>query len=148
MSNSDYRVIRRDIRLYARDMNQWWKKLKDDSVAEWTLLTTFGCWGIPNHYFQLASFMLTILFFSGKLFKIKHKYSFYRSETIIIKKITEANINVLENDKLLEKLNKVKKFRQNRNTPFIIKRNWRFILSYIFLMTSFIHNIFPWIFKH
>jgi hypothetical protein len=65
MNNSDYRNIQKDIRLYARNMNQWWKGLQKDSVAEWALLTTIACWGVPNPFFQMIAFILTVLFFSG-----------------------------------------------------------------------------------
>lgn len=48
IKESDYYSIKKEIRFYARDMNQWWRNLQKDSVAEWVLLTTIGCWGIPN----------------------------------------------------------------------------------------------------
>jgi hypothetical protein len=48
MNHTDYHNLKTEIRLYTRKMNQWWGNLQEDSVAEWMLLTTFGCWGIPN----------------------------------------------------------------------------------------------------
>jgi len=50
-------------------MNKCWKELQKDSVAEWMLLTTFGCWGIPNRPFQLLAFIITLLVFAGKLYR-------------------------------------------------------------------------------
>lgn len=144
MDNVDYQIIRKEIRLYAKSMNQWWKRLQEDHVAEWTLLATIGCWGIPNRPFQIVSFILTILFFAGKLLKLPHKNSFSKSEHFILKKISEANISIQQRDKLSLRLNKVKKFRQTRNSLFIIRRNWRFISGYVFLMTPFLFNIYPW----
>ena len=144
MMNSDYLAIKKEIRLHAKDMNQWWKNLQEDSVAEWMLLTTFGCWGIPNQFFMMVSFILTILFFSGKLSNLQHKHSFFKSESLIFKKITNANISTGDKEKLFCR---VKKFIKNRNILFIIYRNWRFILGYTFLMTSFLYNLLPYLHK-
>ncbi len=51
------------------------------------------------------------------------------------------NIPVDEREMLLYRLDKIKKFRRNRNIIFILKRNWRFIFGYTFLMVSFVHNL-------
>ncbi|WP_258042082.1 hypothetical protein, partial [Pectobacterium atrosepticum] len=134
MKDSDYCDIKKDIRFYARDMNQWWKNLQKDSVAEWLLLTTIGCWGIPNHLFQMLAFILTILFFTGKLKTLQRKYSFVKSEKMIFGKIMGNDFSVKEREILLYRLDKIKKFRRNRNIIFILKRNWRFIFGYTFLM--------------
>ncbi|MDC6118806.1 hypothetical protein PJX95_12150 [Serratia rubidaea] len=142
MNSRNYQAIKKDIRLYANDMNQWWKSLQKESVAEWTLLTTFGCWGIPNHVFQITAFILTILLFSGKLLKIKHKHSFSETESSIVNKIKESNITPSEKDALNFRLDKVRGFRKNRNTLFVIKRNWRFLSSYLYLMISFLYILF------
>ncbi|MFJ5452455.1 hypothetical protein ACIPT4_05320 [Pectobacterium jejuense] len=141
MKDSDYRDIKKEIRFYARDMNQWWKNLQKDSVAEWLLLTTIGCWGIPNHLFQILAFILTILFFTGKLKVLQRKYSFVKSEKLIFGKIMGDDISVKEREMLLYRLDKIKKFRRNRNIIFILKRNWRFISGYTFLMVSFVYNL-------
>lgn len=141
IKSSDYYSIKKEIRFYARDMNQWWKNLQKDSVAEWLLLTTLGCWGIPNHLFQMWAFILTILFFTGKLKVLQRKYSFVKSERTILGKIMGDNIPVDEREMLLYRLDKIKKFRRNRNIIFILKRNWRFIFGYTFLMVSFVHNL-------
>ncbi|AIA69550.1 putative membrane protein [Pectobacterium atrosepticum SCRI1043] len=141
MKDSDYCDIKKDIRFYARDMNQWWKNLQKDSVAEWLLLTTIGCWGIPNHLFQMLAFILTILFFTGKLKTLQRKYSFVKSEKMIFGKIMGNDFSVKEREILLYRLDKIKKFRRNRNIIFILKRNWRFIFGYTFLMVSFVYNL-------
>lgn len=141
IKGSDYYSIKKEIRFYARDMNQWWKNLQKDSVAEWLLLTTIGCWGIPNHLFQILAFILTILFFTGKLKVLQRKYSFVKSERMILGKIMGDNIPENEREMLLYRLGKIKKFRRNRNIIFIIKRNWRFIFGYTFLMVSFVYNL-------
>jgi hypothetical protein len=67
MNNANYRNIKIEIRLHAKKNNKWWKTLQKDSVAEWMLLTTFGCRGIPNRLFQLLAFIITLLVFAGKL---------------------------------------------------------------------------------
>lgn len=141
IKNSDYRDIKKEIRLYASDMNQWWRNLQKDSVAEWLLLTTIGCWGIPNHLFQSLAFILTILFFTGKLKVLQRKYSYIKSEKIIFEKIMSDNNSPMEREVLLYRLDKVKKFRRNRNIIFILKRNWRFISGYTFLVASFVYNL-------
>lgn len=43
--------------------------------------------GIPNHLFQMWAFILTILFFTGKLKVLQRKYSFVKSERTILGKI-------------------------------------------------------------
>ena len=141
IKDSDYYNIKKEIRFYARDMNQWWKNLQKDSVAEWLLLTTIGCWGIPNHLFQMLAFILTILFFTGKLKVLQRKYSFVKSEKVILEKIMKDNIPEEEREMLIYRLGKIKKFRRNRNIIFILKRNWRFIFGYTFLMVSFVYNL-------
>ncbi|AVU30188.1 MULTISPECIES: hypothetical protein [Serratia] len=138
MKNSNYQNIKKEIQGYAKDMNDWWGNLQKDSVAEWTFLTTLGCWGVPNHLFQIISFILAILFFSVKLLKIKNKNPFSKTEILITKKINEADLDENEKEALFCKLNKVKKFRHYQSTLFILKRNWRFIISYTFLMMSFL----------
>ncbi|WP_411755068.1 hypothetical protein [Serratia sp. (in: enterobacteria)] len=136
MEESQYKGIRKEILLYARDMNQWWKNLQKDSIAEWLLLTTIGCWGIPDHFFQKTAFILTIIFFSGKLLKISNKRSFSKHESKIKNRITLSSLRENEKSSLLFRLEKIKKFRRTKNTIFIFKRTWRFLLGYIFLMAS------------
>lgn len=133
---ADYKNIRLEIRLYARSMNRWWKNLQNDSVAEWMLLTTLGCWGVPNGPFQFMAFMLAILFFAGKLTRLQHGYSFVKLEARIMEHITKATLTCSEHGRLLHRLNKVKKFRRNRNIIFVIRRNWRFLVGYSFMMAS------------
>lgn len=65
--------IKKESQDYAHDMNHFWKNLQSDSVAEWGLLKSFACRGIPNHGFQFAAFLLTWIFFTDKLLKLHHR---------------------------------------------------------------------------
>jgi len=138
MNRSNYKNIKKEIRGYAKEMNDWWENLQKDPVAEWAFLTTLGCWGVPNHFFQIIAFILAILFFSGKLLKIPNKTPFSKTELIITNKIKEADLDENEKEALFGKLNKVKKFRHYQSALFVLKKNWRFITSYTFLMMSFV----------
>jgi hypothetical protein len=142
MNHTDYHNLKTEIRLYTRKMNKWWGNLQEDSVAEWILLTTFGCWGIPNPLFQLLAFIITLLFFTGKLSRLQRGGSFIKSEKTILEHIEKATLNNSERDQLLHRLNKVKKFRRNRNWIFVIRRNWRFLLGYGFMTASSVYYLF------
>ena len=142
MNQTDYHDLKKEIRLYTTKMNKWWRNLQEDSVAEWMLLTTFGCWGIPNCPFQLIAFIITLLFFTGKLSRLQRGGSFIKSEKTIIEHIEKATLNIIERDQLLHRLNKVKNFRRNRNFMFIIRRNWKFLLGYAFMMASSVYYFF------
>lgn len=108
MTTDPYEEIKKEIRVYAHDMNHWWKNLQSDSVAEWVLLTSFACWGIPNRFFQLCAFMLTLIFFAGKLSKLHHKHSFIDSEKRISKKIRQAPMSDVQRSALYSRLSKIK----------------------------------------
>ncbi|HAT3924541.1 TPA: hypothetical protein I9Y36_003107 [Citrobacter amalonaticus] len=143
MTTDPYEEIKKEIRVYAHDMNHWWKNLQSDSVAEWVLLTSFACWGIPNRFFQLSAFMLTLIFFAGKLSKLHHKHSFIDSEKRISKKIRQAPVSDIQRSALYLRLTKIKKFRRNKNIVFILKRNWRFLAGYSYLTISFVYLLNP-----
>ncbi|WP_225851888.1 hypothetical protein [Citrobacter amalonaticus] len=143
MTTDPYEEIKKEIRVYAHDMNHWWKNLQSDSVAEWVLLTSFACWGIPNRFFQLCAFMLTLIFFAGKLSKLHHKHSFIDSEKRISKKIRQAPVSDIQRSALYLRLTKIKKFRRNKNVVFILKRNWRFLAGYSYLTISFVYLLNP-----
>ncbi|WP_254305256.1 hypothetical protein, partial [Citrobacter amalonaticus] len=143
MATDPYEEIKKEIRVYAHDMNHWWKNLQSDSVAEWVLLTSFACWGIPNRFFQLCAFMLTLIFFASKLSKLHHKHSFIDSEKHISKKIRQAPVSDIQRSALYLRLTKIKKFRRNKNVVFILKRNWRFLAGYLYLTISFVYLLKP-----
>ncbi|MFA1284232.1 hypothetical protein ACDI96_16270 [Citrobacter telavivensis] len=143
MTTHHYKDIKKAIQVYAHDMNHWWKNLQSDSVAEWVLLTSFACWGIPNRVFQLAAFLLTLIFFAGKLLKLHHRHSFIDSEKYISKRIVEAPISDAEKSALHLRLSKIRKFRRNKNVVFVLKRNWRFLAGYGYLMLSFVYLLNP-----
>ena len=124
MKHTDYHNLKTEIKSYTRKMNKWWKNLQKNSVAKWMLLTTLGCWGIPNLPFQLMAFIITLLFFAGKLRSLDRGGFFIKSEKTILEK---ATINSSEHEELLHRHNKVSKFKKNRNLMFFIRRNWRFL---------------------
>lgn len=142
MATDPYEDIKKEIRIYAHDMNHWWKNLQSDSVAEWVLLTSFACWGIPNRFFQLCAFMLTLIFFASKLANLGHRRSFIDSEKCIARKINQAPVSDVQRSALYLRLTKIKKFRRNKNILFVLKRNWRFLAGYCFLMISFVYLVF------
>ncbi len=138
MSSDEFLNINREIRSYAKGMNRWWKELQKESVSEWVILTTFGCWGIPNKYYQIIAFLLTILLFAGRLPKVGYKKSFSNYEKGISLKINKSLLSESQKERLRNNLVRVKKFRGVRATAFVLKRNWRFIAGYTFLMVSFL----------
>ena len=143
MTTDHYEDIKKEIRVYAHDMNHWWKNLQSDSVAEWVLLASFACWGIPNSFFQLCAFTLTLIFFANKLSNLNHKHSFIDSEKLISKKIRQAPMSDVQKSALYLRLSKIKKFRRNKNIVFILKRNWRFLAGYSYLTISFVYLLNP-----
>jgi hypothetical protein len=141
MPYNTYSIIRKDIFLYAHEMNFFWKKLQREHVAEWSFLTALGCWGVTNQHFQFFAFIIAISFFTGKLLKSPRNRSFNKIEKNILIRINESTLNDTEKAKLNSRILNIKKFRNFRHSPFVIKRNWRFLLGYLFLMMSFIFNI-------
>lgn len=138
MNSDDFLSINKEIRSYAKSMNRWWKDLQKESVSEWVILTTFGCWGIPNKYYQIIAFLLTILLFSARLPKLGYKKSFSKYEKGISEEINKSSLSESQKKRLRNNLVRVKKFRGARATGFVLKRNWRFIAGYTFLMVSFL----------
>lgn len=130
-----YRNIRRETRLYARHMNKWWKNLQDESISGWAFLTAIGCWGIPDQLFQRTAFILSIIFFFGKLQKISRGSGkiFSKHEKEIENKILTLSLMQDRKGFLLKRLEKIKKFRKPRS---VFKRTWRFIFGYTFLVLS------------
>ncbi|MDC7870661.1 hypothetical protein TH60_14250 [Pantoea ananatis] len=126
-------------------MNQWWKSLQSDYIAEWMLLVTLGCLGVPDGPYKISSFLLAILFFAGKLKKLQKGGPFAKVEKVISERIKKATLSSCESTKLLQQLNKVKSFRKKRNFYFVLRRNWRFVLGYTFMMVSAIFYFFSFL---
>ncbi|MDE9457930.1 hypothetical protein KKJ00_08900 [Xenorhabdus bovienii] len=137
----EFSKIKRDIKNYARNMNQWWKKLQHYSIAEWSLLVGIGCWGIPNQTAQMIAFLLSLMFFFDKLVSINHKSSFTKMEKRIIKKIKISNLSYHERTVLFGKLDNVRRFRSIWNSWYIFKKNWKFMAGYTFLFASFLFQL-------
>ncbi|MBD2804280.1 hypothetical protein ID855_06145 [Xenorhabdus sp. ZM] len=123
-------------------MNRWWEKLQHSSIAEWSLLAGIGCWGIPNKRAQIIAFILSLMFFFGKLASINHKSSFSKTEKNIKKKIMNSYLSDYERGVLFKKLDDVRRFRSIWNSWYVFKRNWKFLSGCIFLAVSFVFNLF------
>ncbi|NUU68321.1 hypothetical protein HQN64_19740 [Enterobacteriaceae bacterium BIT-l23] len=137
-----YSVIARDIYNYAHDMNQFWKNLQKESIAEWMLIMAIACWGIPDRFFQIWAFILTALFFSGKLLRFHNRMTFAQMESKIRAQIAISTLPEEARLKLNRQLEKVRSFRRFRNSSFVLRRNWRFLAGYLFLGASVIKVLF------
>ncbi len=137
-----YSAIARDIYNYAHYMNQFWKNLQKESIAEWMLIMAIACWGIPDRFFQICAFILTALFFSSKLLQFHNKMTFTQMESKIRAQIAVSTLPDESRLKLNRQLEKVSAFRRFRNSGFVLRRNWRFLAGYLFLGVSVIYVFF------
>ncbi|WP_140182466.1 hypothetical protein [Providencia stuartii] len=138
--NEDYQSISLKISQYEQDMYSWWAGLQKDSIAEWGLLVGIACWGIPNKTAQLIAFIAAIVLFFSKIVLINNNSNFSKIEKGISYDMDISECSDDEKIELSTEFKRVKKIR--KNIPKIIMLNWRFLLGYIFLLASFLYNLF------
>lgn len=136
MRTRTYCELRTEIRLYILRFNRQIKTLQGESVAEWALVSTIGCWGIGDKTIRIMAFMLIFLFFLGKLLRLKSKESFPEFRKRLEKIIICSDLDGEQKIFFLRRLSKINRIVGPRNIFFAIRRGWLFLLSYSFLTIS------------
>jgi hypothetical protein len=138
MSNITYAILLGKIRDHSSAMDSWWQGM-DDVGSEWLLVMTLACWGVSNYLFQVLGFLLTASFFVDRLSKLHSGGTFTQTEKLILLAINESELSGPERNKLICALDKVKEKRKSVN---FFKKNWRFLICYVFWVLSFLYVVF------
>ncbi|MDD9338582.1 MAG: hypothetical protein PV362_02745 [Providencia heimbachae] len=131
--------LENEINSYGKEMEEWWDSLKSSDIGEWTFLLSLACWGVTNIHFQLAAFLIALLFFSARFLLISSgsKYT-TRQETRLFNQIRIARVSDPEFYELIKKLKDIKKMRGFFRSHKVIKKTWKFLIAYFFLFASFL----------
>ncbi|EFH7212627.1 hypothetical protein GL131_25250, partial [Escherichia coli] len=73
MKGNDYQLIKKELREYVNKIRVNTNYFRSDFIAEWALLTTIACWGAPEGIVRFISFMITLVFFSSKIYMPRRK---------------------------------------------------------------------------
>lgn len=142
MKCNDYHLIKKELRVYVNKIRVNTNYFRSDFIAEWALLTTISCWGAPEGVVRFISFMITLIFFSSKIYIPRRKRT--TTDFILMMKTRVINTPLLDEQRIFinKRLIKIHKITKNSNIVFYIKRCWKYVLGYSFLVFSSIFSIF------
>ncbi|HHV8383359.1 TPA: hypothetical protein ACUPQ2_004871 [Escherichia coli] len=142
MKDNDYQLIKKELREYVNKIRVNTNYFRSDFIAEWALLTTIACWGAPEGIVRFISFMITLIFFSSKIYIPQRKRT--TPHFIFMMKSRIINAHLLDEQRIFvnKRLIKVHKITKNTNLVFYIRRCWKYILGYSFLVFSSMCSIF------
>ncbi|MDY9198237.1 hypothetical protein UZ962_22205 [Escherichia coli] len=142
MKYNDYQLIKKDLREYVSRIRIHTNNLRSDFVAEWALLTTISCWGAPEGIIRVVSFVITLIFFTSKIYVPPKKRTTPDFLFVMRERITDTNLSVEQMIFANKRLIKIEKITRNSNVAFYISRCWKFILGYLFLVLSSVASMF------
>lgn len=141
MKDNDYQLIKKELREYVNKIRVNTNYFRSDFIAEWALLTTIACWGAPEGIVRFISFMITLVFFSSKIYIPRRKRT--TPDFIYMMKSRIMNTHLLDEQRIFinERLIKIHKITKNTNIVFYMRRCWKYILGYSFLVFSSVFSI-------
>lgn len=142
MKSNDYQLIKNELREYVSKVRTHTSKLRSDYIAEWALLTAIACWGAPEGFIRSISFLMAIILFSSKIYIPQRKRKLLRFIFMVKKRIVNAHLSDEQRMFIHKRVIKIEKITKNTNVVFFIRRCWKFILGYLFLMISSVLSIF------
>ncbi len=144
--STNFMSLKKDIDAHEKSMYKWWDALQKTRIAEWVLLLTLACWGVPDTalHFKVTGFIIGAAFFLEKFnaFAKRSDYS-TRKESEFLKQLQQSEISDEERNFLHQQLQAIRKKRSFFNNLFIIKKTWKIITAYAFFSFSFIKVVFP-----
>lgn len=142
MKDNDYQLIKKELRKYVNKIRVNTNYFRSDFIAEWALLTTIACWGTPEGIVRFISFMITLVFFSSKIYIPRRKRTMH--DFIFMMRSRIINTHLLDEQRIFvnNRLVKIHKITKNTNIVFYMRRCWKYILGYSFLVFSSMFSMF------
>ncbi|MEY7315327.1 hypothetical protein AB9C20_25190 [Escherichia coli] len=142
MKCNDYQSIKKELREYVNKIRVNTNYFRSDFIAEWALLTTIACWGAPEGGVRFISFMITLAFFSSKIYIPRRKRT--TPDFIFMMKARIINAHLLDEQRIFlnKRLIKIHRVTRNTNVIFYVRRCWKYILGDLFLAFSSMFSMF------
>lgn len=142
----DFTTLKIDINAHEESMYKWWDALQKTRIAEWVLLLTLACWGVPETelHFKVTGFIIGAAFFLAKFSVLakRHTYS-TKTEHKFLNQLQQSKMSDEERSFLHQQLHSIRRKRSFLGNFFIIKKTWKIITAYAFFSFSFIKVVFP-----